>query len=301
MTDLRLIVAMGVTCALLGVGLVVVAAGAGEDDRPPSAASRLKVDRFDAGRAFAELRREVASGERPAGSPTSRALAERIRRALPHGRFEDLGPANPGQRNVVGSLPGRKPALVLAAHYDTKLQAGFVGANDGASGTAALLELARVLRHAKRPRDSPELRFVFFDGEESPDDNADFYATGLRGSKAYAARHRREVGALVLLDYVGEKHLRIPREGGSDPALWRELRSAAQGVGAGSTFPSGSAGEILDDHTPFTRAGVRAVDLIDFDFACFHQTCDDSSAVSADSLDRVGETLVELVRRVDAR
>jgi hypothetical protein len=307
MTDRRLIVAMGAVCALLALGLVLVAAGAGGDqagalepepERTATAtASRLKQDRFDARRAFAELRRQVQSGPRPAGSRRSRALAERIRRALPRGRFEPI-PGEPRLRNVVGSLPGRAPAIVIAAHYDTKDLPGFVGANDGASGTAALLELARVLRRAERPPGAREVRFVFFDGEESPDDDAEFYASGLRGSKAYASARAREVGELILLDYVGEKGLRIPREAGSDPALWARLRAAARQVGAEATFPDRETGEVLDDHTPFVRAGVPAIDLIDFDFACFHQRCDDLDVVSADSLDRVGETVFALVRRL---
>lgn len=293
---MRLIVAMIVACAALGVGLVVVAAGAGDESAAPVArASALRRDRFDAPRAFAELGREVRSGPRPAGSQRSRALAERIRRALPRGRFESI-PGEPRLRNVVGRLPGQTPAIVLAAHYDTKDLPGFVGANDGASGTAALLELARGLRRAHRGAGEPEIRFVFFDGEESPDDEADFYATGLRGSKAYAARHAGGTRALVLLDYVGETRLRVPREGGSDPALWQKLRVAAGRVGATTTFPNATSGEVYDDHTPFARAGVPSIDLIDFDFACFHKPCDDLDAVSAASLDRVGETVFELVR-----
>ena len=294
--------------AVIAVVIVALATSTdgGADSRPARAtapapaagAAALKRDRFDSARAFRELRRQVESGPRPAGSPNARRLAERIRRALPRGRFEEV-PG--GLRNVVGSLPGRGPAIVLAAHYDTKDLPDFVGANDGASGTAALLELARGLRRLERPATAPAIRFVFFDGEESPDDSKPFYSTGLRGSRAYAARHRREVGALVLLDYVGEKGLRIPREMGSDPALWGRLRAAARRVGAQTTFPAGTAGEVIDDHTPFTRLGIPAIDLIDFDFACFHQPCDDMSAVSEDSLDRAGETVFELARELLSR
>ena len=136
---------------------------------------------------------------------------------------------------------------------------------------------------------------MLFDGEEATDD-ADFYGTGVRGSKAYARRHAGELGAVVLLDFVADKDLRIKREQGSDPALWARLRAAARRVGAGSTFPAGTQGEITDDHTPFTAAGIPAIDLIDFDFPCWHRTCDDLSAVSAKSLDRSGEAVLELLR-----
>lgn len=287
---------------LVVVGVTALGSdGSGDDGaaaRQPAREARLASDRFDARRAFAELARQVRSGPRPAGSATSRALADRLRRRLPRGRFE---PVAGGLRNVVGSLPGRRPAIVLAAHYDTKDLPDFVGANDGASGTAAVLELARGLRRAKRPANARELRFVFFDGEESPDDERDFYSSGLRGSRAYAARHAREIGTLILLDFVGDKQLEIRREEGSDPGLWAELRAAARRMGAQRSFPSGSTGEVLDDHTPFARRGVTAIDLIDFDFPCFHKSCDDLSAVSAASLDRVGETVFELVRFLDSQ
>jgi glutaminyl-peptide cyclotransferase len=258
-----------------------------------ASSARLKVDRFDGRRAFAELRRQVEMGPRPAGSAASRRLAARLRRALPRGRYEQV-PG--GLRNVVGRLPGSKPAVVVAAHYDTKKLAGFVGANDGAGGTAAVLELARVLSHTKRAEGAPELRFVLFDGEEATNDKADFLLSGVRGARAYARRHRGELRALVLLDFVANKHLSLPREEGSDPRLWARLRSAARRVGAQAAFPAETRSQILDDHTPFTQDGVPAIDLIDFDFPCWHRRCDDMSAVSARSLDVSGEAVLELLR-----
>jgi glutaminyl-peptide cyclotransferase len=282
--------------ALLALGLVVAAvSGAFDDDAPVRTASsaRLKVDRFDGRRAFAELRRQVEMGPRPAGSAASRRLAARLRRALPRGRYEQV-PG--GLRNVVGRLPGSKPAVVVAAHYDTKKLGGFVGANDGAGGTAAVLELARVLSHTKRAEGAPELRFVLFDGEEATNDKADFLLSGVRGARAYARRHRGELRALVLLDFVANKHLTLPREEGSDPRLWARLRSAARRVGAQAAFPAETRSQILDDHTPFTQDGVPAIDLIDFDFPCWHRRCDDMSAVSARSLDVSGEAVLELLR-----
>ena len=282
--------------ALLAVGLVVAAvSGAFDDDAPVRTASsaRLKANRFDGRRAFAELRRQVEMGPRPAGSAASRKLAARMKRLLPRGHYEQV-PG--GLRNVVGRLPGSKPAVVVAAHYDTKKLPGFVGANDGAGGTAAVLELARVLSHTKRPQGAPELRFVLFDGEEATNDKADFLLSGVRGSKEYARRHRGELRALVLLDFVADKDLRLLREQGSDPKLWARLRSAARRVGAQAAFPAGTQGEVHDDHTPFTRDGVPAIDLIDFDFPCWHEKCDDMSAVSASSLDRSGEAVLELLR-----
>ena len=125
------------------------------------------MDRFDRDRAFADLRYQVELGPRPAGSERSRELAAWLRERLPRGRLE---PLPGGLQNVVGSIPGRGKPILVAAHYDTKDIPGFVGANDGAGGTAAVLEIARALRTVKRPAGAPPIRFVLFDGEESPDD-----------------------------------------------------------------------------------------------------------------------------------
>jgi hypothetical protein len=286
--------------ALAGAVVAGVVAFASDTDEPAppaagdgaaAAAAGPSADRFDARRAFADLRSQVELGPRPAGSKASRRLAERIRRGLPGGRFEAV-PG--GLRNVVGRLPGSRPAIVVAAHYDTKDLPGFVGANDGAGGTAAVLELARGLQKLRRPRSAPEIRFVLFDGEESPDDSQPFYSSGLRGSRAYAARHK-DLRAVIVLDFVADRSLQLPREDGSDAALWSRLRKAARRVRAGSAFPDASVGEVVDDHTPFARAGVPAIDLIDFTFPCWHRRCDDMSAVSAASLDLAGEAVFELV------
>jgi glutaminyl-peptide cyclotransferase len=288
---------------LAGGALVAAAVGGafdGDEASAPAPAEQatatkrpkaLKADRFDARRAFADLRYQVELGPRPAGSDAARDLAAWLEDRLPRGRIE---PVAGGLQNVVGRIRGRGKAITVAAHYDTKDIPGFVGANDGAGGTAAVLEIARALRN-RWPRSAPPLRFVLFDGEESPDDSQPFYSSGLRGSRPYAAAHADELQAMILLDFVAEKGLRIPREAGSDGALWRRLRAAARKVGAGAAFPSGTTGEVLDDHTPFARRGVPAIDLIDFTFDCWHRPCDDLDVVSARSLDLTGETVVQML------
>jgi glutaminyl-peptide cyclotransferase len=255
--------------------------------------SALSVDRFDADRAFADLRAQVEMGPRPAGSAASRRLGRWLRERVPKGRYQRV-PG--GLRNVVGSIPGRGKPIVVGAHYDTKDLPGFVGANDAAGGTAAVLEIARALRRVDRPAGAPPIRFVLFDGEESPHDRLDFDRTGLRGSKRYARRHAARTRAMILLDFVAERgRMRIPRESNSHIGLWTQLRAAARKVGAAATFPDEAVGGVLDDHVPFARRGVPAIDLIDFTFPCFHRTCDDMSAVSARSLDRAGEAVVQLL------
>jgi glutaminyl-peptide cyclotransferase len=256
-------------------------------------AGSAKVDRFDERRAFALLRMQVELGPRPAGSPTSRTLAERLRRLLPNGRFQ---PVPDGLRNVVGVVRGRNPrrTVVVGAHYDTKDIPRFVGANDGASGTATVVQLARTIK----PRQlGPTVVFILFDGEESPKGTPDteFERYGLRGSKVAAATYRN-AEAMILLDFVGDRDLSIPRESNSNRALWAKLRRAAARTANARVFPPGTSGAVLDDHVPFIRAGVPSIDLIDFDFACWHRTCDDMSAVSPRSLDSTGETVLELLR-----
>ena len=280
---------------ILGLALVALVATdnlpfSGDDDADSAPPPRAVVDRFDGDAAFRLLVEQVELGPRPAGSEASRALAERLRALLPRGRFQAV-PG--GLRNVIGTVRGREPGfIVLGAHYDTKDIPGFVGANDGASGTAIVTEIARTIR---RPRHT--IHFILFDGEESPrgTPDRDFEKKGLRGSKV-AARAFRDARAMILLDFVGDKRLSIPREGFSRPGLWRRLRAAAKRVGAGRVFPPEIFGGVFDDHIPFLRVGVPSIDLIDFNFPCFHEVCDDLSAVSERSVDAVGESVYELVR-----
>jgi glutaminyl-peptide cyclotransferase len=273
--------------AVLAVAMLVAACDSSSADGDDAATARLKADRFDSAAAWRLLEYQVELGPRPAGSEPSRRLARRLRRLLPRGRFE---PVPGGLRNVVGTVRGREPGyVVVGAHYDTKDIPGFVGANDGASGTAVVTELARTIR---RPRHT--IHFILFDGEESPRGSNAFLRDGLRGSKV-AARRYRDARAMVLLDFVGDRRLRIEREGYSDEELWERLRRSARRVGAGAHFPDAIQGAVQDDHVPFLRQGVPAIDLIDFDFPCWHRTCDDLSAVSERSLDAVGETVLGLL------
>jgi len=271
----------------LAAAALACGCGASTTARPPA-------NRFDGAAAMRWVKLQVGYGPRPAGSRASRALAERLRRALPQGRFQ---PAPGGLRNVVGEVPGRDPGdvVVVGAHYDTKNIPGFVGAIDGASGTAVAVQLARTLG----PREvRPTVVFALFDGEESPrgtpDTEAVFVRRGLRGSKVAASAwpHAR---AMILLDFVGNRHLSLPREGYSDARLWSRLRAAARRAGFGGAFPDRTTGPVADDHLPFRHRGVPAIDLIDFDFPCLHRRCDDLSQVSTRSLDATGESVLQLL------
>ncbi len=292
-----LLFVLGLQLTVGAVFLVLVASGAlpfvgSSEDSDSASVTSARTSHFDGPAAFKLVRMQLAYGPRPAGSPQLRKLGAKLRALLPHGRYQKV-PG--GLRNVVGTVPGREPSrfVVVGAHYDTKDLPGFLGANDGAGGTAALVQLARGLK----PRTiGPTVKFVLFDGEETPRDvpDSDFLARGVRGSKV-AARVFKHAQAMILLDFVADRHLLLPREGTSDVRLWTLLRAGARRAGVGAYFPSDVGQSIYDDHTPFQRRGVPSIDLIDWDFPCYHRACDNLSAVSEKSLDASGEAVAAML------
>jgi len=297
----RAFVAVSVA-VLVAAGVAVAAVVKGDSEPKPRPAATARVDRFDADGAWKLVELQLTYGQRPAGSPQLRRLATQLRHRLPAGRFEPI-PGEPGLRNVVGTIPGKRPGLVIGAHYDTLVKPeGFIGANNGAAGSAIVVELGRALRRLERPARAREIRLVLFDGEEPaaglPEESSDFYNEGLRGSRAYVKAHKDRTRAMVLLDYVGNRNLRLPREGSSTKELWDDVRAAARAVGVARTFPDDTQTSLLDDHTPFLREGIPAVDLIDWSYPG-HDVGDTIDKLSRRSLDAVGETMVELVRRMD--
>jgi len=257
---------------------------------------------FDAGRAMDDVAAQVEIGPRPAGSPAGAEEVRFIADSLEDAGVRDITVQRP-YANVLGTLPGRGPGVVVVgAHHDTADLPGFVGANDGASGVAVLLELARALQ---TPLDGPSIQLAFFDAEETRGDRP-FEEDGTRGSRQYV-RYARDGGergsakladirAMVLFDLVGDCDLAIPREGNSDAGLYAEFAAAA---GEGGPF-AGTTTPILDDHIPFLEEGIPAVDLIDLEFGpgpapgdYWHTDEDTLDKVCAESLDAVGEAAVE--------
>jgi glutaminyl-peptide cyclotransferase len=287
------------------VAAAVVACGSSAPARPVATASASpKVDRFDADAAWKLTQLQVDAGQRPAGSPQLRKLADKLKARLPHARYERI-PGQPGLRNVVARLPGKRPGIVVGAHYDTLVKpTGFVGANNGASGSAIVIQIARALNKIKRPANAREVTFVLFDGEEPPsglpEDDPNFSTSGLRGSRAYVKKYRGRTSQMILLDYVAGKGLQLPREGTSDTDLWKDLRAAARAVGKQKYFPDEVGTPIIDDHSPFLQSGVPAVDLIDWSYPG-HSLEDGMNLLSKASMDAVGESVLELVRRLQER
>ncbi len=292
--------------AVAAVAMTSALVACGNDDDGSAAASTTAAiggGSFDADRAWRLIKLQVGYGQRPAGSPQLRRLAVKLRERMPGGRFERI-PGEPRLRNIVATVPGKLPALVVGAHYDTLVKPkGFIGANNGAAGSAIVVELAREVAKLDRPAGSHQIRFVLFDGEEParglPEEQDDFYSTGLRGSRAYVDRHAEQVGAMVLLDYVAGKGLTLPREGSSTPELWAAIRAAAARAGAGHVFPDAVGRTVTDDHTPFLRAGIPAVDLIDWSYPG-HSLDDRLRALSIESVEATGETLREAIKAIAA-
>ena len=217
--------------------------------------------------------------------------------------------------NVSVVIPGERSDRVLfGGHYDTKLfrEFRFVGANDGGSSTAMLLELARVL---KARRNAFTIELVFFDGEEALVDwNAN---DNTYGSRAYVDAARRagtlsSIRALILVDMVADRQLTIRREAQSTPWLTDLIWAAAARVGHRQHFLDESI-VIQDDHVPFLQAGVPAVDIIDLEPSyarpgrpepgsdtLWHTSADTLDAVAARSLQVVGDVLLDALPRIEA-
>jgi glutaminyl-peptide cyclotransferase len=263
----------------------------------PSAPFAQATADFDAGRAFADLRRQVRIGPRVPGTAGGRREVRLIRRRLRTAGVENVTVQRPW-RNVVARIPGRKRGtMLIGAHHDTKDSIpGFLGANDGASGVAVLLEIARVMPERLPGR---SLTLVFFDAEETRGDRP-FLQDGIRGSRQfvrYAGDGARQgsprlgsMRGLYLLDMVGDCDLRIPREGNSSPGLYARLQGPPFG---------GSTDGLSDDHIPFREAGVPAVDVIDFDYgpgprpgAWWHTPQDTLDKVCPSSLEKAGTAVV---------
>ena len=234
---------------------------------------------FDGERAFADLRQIVAFGPRPPGSQAlERCRAFIVAELHSAGvrvsddAFTASTPIGPiPMTNIVATIPGTAPSVVIiGGHYDTKRMATpFVGANDGGSSAAFLIELARVLA---RGRHKVSYQVVFFDGEEAL---ARWSGTdSLYGSRHFAKQlaesdARRRVKAVVVVDMIADSDLDIQPERSSTPWLTDRIFTQAKRLGYGRFFASRSR-RIGDDHLAFLRLGIPAVDLIDFDYGPFN-------------------------------
>ena len=283
-----------------GVALVALAAVVAAPPVPRDAATAPS---FDADAAWREVVRLVELGPRPAGSAAlaraRRYIVDELTRAglqVRLGSFEARTPDGPiTMVNVIAILPGRRSdVIMLGGHYDTKLFTDFrfVGANDGGSSAGLLLELARRLAGRRR-----EFTYwvVFFDGEEA---RRDWSATdGIYGSRQLAAELRRSgeirrLRSVIVVDMIGDANLDIRRESYSTPWLTDLVWASARRLGYGAYFRS-DAVAVEDDHVPFLRARVPAVDVIDIEYPPWHTAGDTLEQISPKSLGIVGEVILD--------
>jgi Zn-dependent M28 family amino/carboxypeptidase len=256
-------------------------------------------ERFEGERAYADVLAQMAIGPRPAGSEaharTVDWLVESLASAGWRTEVQELDIEGRTVRNVIARRGAGSEWVILGAHYDTRLLADqdpdaarrtepVPGANDGASGVAVLLELARVL-----PRDlEKEIWLVFFDAE----DNGRIPGWDwILGSRAFVDALDGRPTAAVIVDMVGDADLQLYYEQNSDPDLRADIWATAAWLGYDQFIPEPKF-SMLDDHTPFLEAGIPAVDIIDFDYPYWHTTADTADKISAESLEAVGATLL---------
>lgn len=309
---------------LLGLALAPGCDGGGAAGEAPAAGAPTapRVDRpaFDSARAFEHLRRQVAFGPRVPGTPGHAAqlawmkeyLATRADTVIeqPFTHVTKSGRTLAMTNLFARFRPDAQDRVLLLAHWDTRPTSDQAtsaadrarpvpGANDGASGTAVLLELADMFR---RTPPSIGVDLLLVDGEDYGPTGDDMYL----GAKHFAANlpagYRPFYG--ILLDMVGDRDLRFPVESNSQqfaPEVVQRVWGLAQEMGYGDIFPLSDGGAVEDDHIPLNRAGVRTIDIIDFDYGpghrYWHTPQDVPENTSAESLRIVGEVIAELVYR----
>jgi Zn-dependent M28 family amino/carboxypeptidase len=275
---------------------------------------------FDSAKAWTHLETMVKIGPRPAGSAELRQTRAYITRQITGFGLKveeqpfvaDTPVGKVDMVNLIVRLPGKRPERILfTGHYDTKPMKNtvFVGASDGASSAAMLIELARVFKDKAREF---TYEFVWLDGEEafclewsecgkpgSPDNT---YGSRYYVQAAAKANATAQIKANILVDMIGAKDLKLWRETRSTPWLTDIIWATAKRLGHGSVFTEQS-GEVEDDHFPFLDAGIPSTDLIDLmDYPYWHNQqacCDDLTRVAAGSLQIVGDVIVAAVPDIE--
>jgi len=258
---------------------------------------------FSGEEAYRQAAAQTAFGPRPTGSEAGWATGDYILE-----RLSELGWTTETQitefrgvklRNIVGRA-GSGPVIIVGAHYDTRPHADLdaanpdqqiLGANDGASGAAVLLELARAL---DRQALENEVWLTFFDAEDRG--NLDGWPFSV-GASYMAENLAVTPQAVIVLDMVGDLDQQFYLERNSDPGLLADLWDVAADLGYQDQFVRQIKWSIIDDHTPFAALGLPAVDVIDFDYPAWHTSGDTLDQVSAESLERIGRVVEVYLER----
>jgi glutaminyl-peptide cyclotransferase len=273
-----------------------------EDTPPPD-----KTGGFDGKRAFADVAKQVDFGPHPAGSQAIAQVQEYILSELSSAgcttdvdAFTAQTPAGEvAMKNILVKIPGDRPGIImLATHYDTKRLENFVGADDGGSSTAVMLEVARNLcaQHGRY-----QVWIAFFDGEEAVNpewkDPDNRYGSRQMAAKLNMSGDLKNVRAFLLADIVGSRELRLKRDANSDKALTDIVWSAANRLGYSGVFVNMPTA-IEDDHQSFSARGVKTVDIIDLEIPYWHTPQDTLDKIGSKSLAVVGHVILESVKQL---
>ena len=298
-------------------------------DASPTPSAPLAKSDFDGDRAFEHVRKQVEFGPRPPGSPeleqTRAYMIDQLKSfglKVTTDEFHATTPIGDKKMvNVTAELPGESnDVVIISSHYDTKYfkNIKFVGANDAGSSTGAVMEIARVLAAGKQ---KPRMTywFVFFDGEEAfcfdwdechnpnPADPKTPLPDNLYGSRHYVTQlieknELKRVRAMILLDMMGYKDLRLGRADLGTAWLVDNVWQTAKQLGYGKVFVDAVEGVGDDDHAPFLHAGVEAMDIIQLSSYQYWHTKDDTlDKVSPKSLKIVGDAVIGSLPKIEER
>jgi Zn-dependent M28 family amino/carboxypeptidase len=268
---------------------------------------------FNGDRALEFTRKAVSFGPRPPGSPAIKQLqAYLIGQIKAHGATlvtDDFTATTPkgvsvGMKNIIAKFPGKSgKAIAITGHYDTKVLKGFVGANDGGSSAGFLLEMLNVLQGAPRQDD---VWLVWLDGEEAFEEWTDtdsVYGSRHLAQKWLSDGTAAKVKALLNIDMIGDRNLDLVYDSNSTASLRELVWQTADRLGFQASFPRAPM-EIGDDHQPFLRAGIKALDIIDFDYgpnnSWWHNDKDTMDKLNANSFRIIGAVVQAVIPQVEA-
>jgi glutaminyl-peptide cyclotransferase len=262
--------------------------------------TRPRYQPFDTQRAYQDVLYQTSLGPRTPGSEAQEKAIDYFRSELQTANWQVEVQTVEVNGHVIKNVIARRsdvpPQIILAAHYDSRLMADndpdlnkqqepVPGANDGASGTAVLLELGRVI-----PSNSVPIWLIFFDAEDQG--RIPGWEEWAIGARAFVETFTLKPRAVVVVDMVGDYNLNIYQEKQSDPRLVREIWDVATALGYGQYFLPDKKYTIMDDHVPFLEAGIPAVDIIDIEYRYWHTSYDTADKVSPQSLEIVGRTIL---------
>jgi len=255
---------------------------------------------FNSERAFNNVKFQVEQGPRTIGSDAHDIVEKWIISDLLNMNWkvdiQETDTSGAVIKNIIAQRGSGTPWVIIASHYDSRSSADqdpnpqnrdqpVLGANDGASSVAILLELARVLP----VKLNKQIWLVFFDNEDNGDSSGIDWDLG---SEYFVSKLNGKPDSVVVLDMVGDKDLDIYMERNSNSDLNTEIWDVAKELGYSQFIPTYKYA-LIDDHLPFIRAGIRAVDVIDFDYPYWHTTSDTLNKVSPESLKVVGDTILK--------